>query len=137
MTVVVDACALIALAVDEPARGLVEARIRDWTMSGQELAAPTLAHYEINSGLVKAVAAGFLVADIPAAIASVASLPISYHEAVPDSRVVEIAISLGRRSAYDAAYIALAERLGAELWTLDGPLYRNAASFGYPVRLFA
>ena len=41
-----------------------------------------------------------------------------------------------RSSAYDAAYLALASELEAELWTLDGPLYRNAASVGFPVRLF-
>lgn len=48
---------------------------------------------------------------------------------------MEIALSLGRRSAYDAAYLALAETLKAELWTLDGPLYHNAVGRGFPVRL--
>jgi predicted nucleic acid-binding protein len=46
-------------------------------------------------------------------------------------RVVEIALALKRQNAYDAAYIALAEDLGAELWTLDGPLYRNAHGLGF------
>ena len=32
-------------------------------------------------------------------------------------------------------YLALAERWGAELWTLDGPLARNAAGRGFPVHL--
>jgi predicted nucleic acid-binding protein len=37
----------------------------------------------------------------------------------PDNaRAIEIAIELERHSAYDAAYLALAERLGAEVWTL-------------------
>ena len=27
------------------------------------------------------------------------------------------------------------DRLEAELWTLDGPLYRNAAGLGFAVRL--
>ena len=40
-----------------------------------------------------------------------------------------------RNSAYDTAYLALAETLGAELWTLDGLLYRNAAGLGFAVRL--
>ncbi len=40
--------------------------------------------------------------------------------------MVEIAVELGRHSAYDAAYLALGERLGVDVWTLDGPLLRNA-----------
>ena len=136
MTVVIDACALVALALDEPARSFVETRLREWISNGEAVAAPTLAHYEVSSGLTKAVVGGFSVADLPAAIASVDGLPISYHEIGPRKRVVEIAVSLGRRSAYDASYIALAEQLDADLWTLDGPLYRNAQSFGYRVRLF-
>jgi len=48
---------------------------------------------------------------------------------------VRFALQLERRSVYDAAYIAVAQRLGTELWTLDGPLARNAASHGLPVQL--
>jgi predicted nucleic acid-binding protein len=62
-------------------------------------------------------------------------LPISYHTLPLESRIVEIALSLSRNSAYDAAYLLLAETLAAQLWTLDGPLYRNAVGQGYPVRL--
>jgi predicted nucleic acid-binding protein len=44
--------------------------------------------------------------------------------------VVEIACELERHSAYDAAYLALAERLDLDLLTLDGPLFRNAGQRG-------
>jgi predicted nucleic acid-binding protein len=43
--------------------------------------------------------------------------------------------SLGRQSVYDAAYIALAQSLEADLWTLDGPLAGNARSVGLLVQL--
>ena len=65
-------------------------------------------------------------------------MPIIYHPLTgEEARIVEIALSLSRRSAYDAAYLALAESLNAELWTLDGPLYRNAIGCGFKVRLLA
>ena len=48
--------------------------------------------------------------------------------------LVAIALRLGR-SVHGAAYIDLALRLPAELWTLDGKLARNAASVGFPVTL--
>lgn len=45
----------------------------------------------------------------------IAFLPITYHPIVgEEARIVEIALSLSRRSAYDAAYLALAESLKAE-----------------------
>jgi len=37
----------------------------------------------------------------------------------------------------NAAYLALAEMLDAELWTLDSPLYRNASGQGFKVRLLS
>jgi hypothetical protein len=49
--------------------------------------------------------------------------------------VIDAAVALRRRSAFDAAYLSLALSLDAELWTLDGPLARNAAGQKLPVRL--
>jgi predicted nucleic acid-binding protein len=34
--------------------------------------------------------------------------------------VVEVTQALRRKSAYDPVYVALAQELGAQLWTLDG-----------------
>jgi len=56
------------------------------------------------------------------------ALGVTFDLAPDNARAVEIAVELERHSAYDAAYLALAERLDAEVWTLDGPLFRNAGS---------
>ena len=66
---------------------------------------------------------------------NISLLAIAYNDVSNVKRVVEIALALKRQNAYDAAYIALAEELGAELWALDGPLYRNAHGLGFAVHL--
>jgi predicted nucleic acid-binding protein len=49
--------------------------------------------------------------------------------------VIGAAVELRRCSAFDAACVALARELDAELWTLDGPLARNAGSRGIAAHL--
>jgi predicted nucleic acid-binding protein len=49
--------------------------------------------------------------------------------------VVEVALELRRQSAYDAAYIVLAQLLRAQVWTFDGSLARTAVGLGFPVHL--
>jgi predicted nucleic acid-binding protein len=62
-------------------------------------------------------------------------LAIQLHPLTSGLEVIRVALRLGRASAYDAAYIALARERGADLWTLDGPLARTATGVGYPVHL--
>jgi len=57
------------------------------------------------------------------------------HGLTDGPAVVAVAQTLQRESAYDASYVALAQELDAELWTLGGPLARNASSVDLPVRL--
>lgn len=136
MAVVVDANLLVVLALDRARAGAVEALLRAWRDSAETLHAPSLLRYEIASALTRAVDAGQLApSDVELAWNATTAAPIRLHELAGGPAVVELAQRLGRRSAYDAAYVALAEELGAELWTLDGPLARNAAGLGLPVRL--
>ncbi len=108
-----------------------------WQSARVALHAPTLMPYEWASGVAKALARGTLgMEDVASARDAIVSLGITYH-AVDPVAAVGIARALQRRSAYDAAYLALAAELGAQLWTLDGPLYGNAVASGFDVRLFA
>ncbi len=62
---------------------------------------------------------------------------VTFHDIGAGPRVIAIAQTLKRKNAYDAAYIALAEELHTEVWTIDGPLARNATEAGLPVKLIA
>jgi predicted nucleic acid-binding protein len=72
--------------------------------------------------------------DTAEALAIIDALGVTFDLAPDNVRAIEIAVELERHSAYDAAYLALGERLGAEVWTLDGPLARNAGG-RHPVKL--
>jgi predicted nucleic acid-binding protein len=134
--VVVDANALIALIAREPESDVVTVHFAGWISEGVELHAPELARYEIANALTRKVSHGEVQADdLPAVWAELDAMPIAYHPLTDGVETISLAIYLERRSAFDAAYVALARELDAELWTLDGPLARNAASRGFPVSL--
>jgi predicted nucleic acid-binding protein len=126
--IVLDASVLVALVLREPHAERVEELIQGWDDEGAILSAPLLTHYEVASALTRRRAKGELSAeDVGEALAIIDDLEIVFHPASEQARIIEIAaVELGRHSAYDAAYVVLADSLDAELWTLDGPLARNA-----------
>ncbi|MEX2106519.1 MAG: type II toxin-antitoxin system VapC family toxin [Solirubrobacterales bacterium] len=128
MQVVLDASLLVALVLREPHAERIESLIRRWDAEGAVLNAPLLIHYEVASALTRHRATGgFSAEDAAEALAVIDDLGIVFHTPSDLARTIELAVDLQRHSAYDAAYLALAERIDGEVWTLDGPLARNAA----------
>lgn len=136
MTVVLDSNVAVALALDTERAPAVEGRLRAWEEAKEALHAPSLFRFEVASALTRSIVAGKIdSADAKVAWQRIVAIEISLHGLVDGPAVIAVARALKRESAYDAAYVALAQQLGAELWTLDGPLYRNAAGVDLPVRL--
>ena len=136
MPVVADASLLVALVTRDPRSERVSSWFLHWIDQGTDIHVPELSLYEVASGITRLVAVGALPAGrIDELWQQLASLPLIFHPLSRGPRVVELALSLGRTSAYDAAYLALGEELRAEIWTLDGRFARNASGRGFSVRL--
>jgi predicted nucleic acid-binding protein len=128
----------VALLANEPESLAVAQQFAAWVQAEVELHAPELARYEVANALARKVAHGDMAHEHVAAVwAELDALGIGYDSLADGPTVIAIALELERRSAFDAAYVALAKRIGAELWTTDGPLARNASGRGYAVKLVA
>lgn len=136
MAIVVDSNLLIVMVNGDPRGGQVQMLFTQWIEQDIDIYAPDLAAYEVANSLTRSIVANaFPQENLTTALNFISRLPITYHPFLQGTRVIEIALSLRCQSAYDAAYLALAESLDAQLWTLNGPLYRNAIKQGFPVRL--
>jgi len=136
--VVIDANMLVALVSGDTRGNQVLQSFTDWLNHNVEIYAPALAKYEFANALTRLIVGGLFPIDkVEDAWNNVSLIPVEYREMANAKRVVEIALALNRQNAYDASYIALAESLGAELWTLDGPLYRSALGLGFVVNLIS
>ena len=120
MIVVDTSAAIAALAARPPVEDLV-ARIQD----DGDLHAPHLIDVEVIHALRRLVAAGELTedraADVQSDFADLAIVRYAHHPLA--DRMWELRQDL---SAYDAAFVALAEALGASLVTCDGRLARTS-----------
>ena len=113
---VVDASALAALLYDEPEAGAVADRLGDGN-----LVAPALLSFEIASVCLKKLRSSPEQREaLLAAFALLARMPIEIVE-VDHADTLQLAEALGL-SSYDAAYLWLAQKLAAELVTLDRKL---------------
>jgi predicted nucleic acid-binding protein len=114
VTIVVDASAVVAALIDGgPDGSWARAGLRD-----EDLAAPPHVYVEVSNVLRRAVLAGRLGSDVGAlAHRDLVDLPLATFPFEPlADRVWELHPGV---TAYDAAYVALAEALDAPLWTLD------------------
>jgi predicted nucleic acid-binding protein len=99
LSVVLDANALIVLALDRERAVAVETLLRTWKAGGEELHAPVLLRYEVASALALAVSAGQLASeDVADASQRIGSVPIVLHQPKDTSAVVAMAQRLDRRS---------------------------------------
>jgi len=111
--VVIDASVVLRLVLDESPEA-------EEVLRRDELAAPAILVLETANGLANRVRfAGMELGDAVASFDECLNLPIEF---VSDARLAGEGLALAERfdlTAYDAAYVALAERLEAPLVTAD------------------
>jgi predicted nucleic acid-binding protein len=118
---VVDASVVVAALVDGGPTGAWAAH----TMMGRFLVAPAHLAVEVASALRRLAASGAIGADVATlAHADMLDLRVQAYPYAPFGERVWALRSVA--TPYDAAYVALAEALGAPLATLDGRLARTS-----------
>jgi len=131
--IVVDSNVLVALAVPTDYSTPALEKVTAWLAQETSLFAPALWSYEAVSAIRKFVAAGQLGgAEAAAAVAQILELGIQEVNASEElhRQALKWAERLGDLVAYDPAYLAVAESLGAPFWTADGRLVRKVRALG-------
>lgn len=130
-SIVLDASVILSSIFAEPLS--VKARaLRHFCVQQQlQLAAPALLQYELISVVRKNVYRGLFTSQeaqlgLTVLINMMASVQFLADEPLL-KRAYEFATEFNRPSAYDAQYLAVAERLGCDFWTADERLF-NAVS---------
>jgi predicted nucleic acid-binding protein len=133
MRIVVDANLIAALILPLPYSEQAADKMAAWKSIGVELHAPSLLEYELASILRRAIVVGLMTTGA-ATEAMRGFSALNVHVWSPTvalhTNALQWAENLGQSKAYDAQYLALAEGIGAELWTADRRLARGAQQAG-------
>jgi predicted nucleic acid-binding protein len=127
--VVIDASTAVCILAEWPVEPVTLLRAR---LLREELHAPHLIDIEAAHALRRLVLQGVTSATrVEAALADLAELRLQRHPHLP--LLAAIWRMRDNRTAYDAAYVALAEALDAPLITLDARMARTPAAIAIEV----
>ena len=128
---VVDASVVVAWLFDDEDEPRADRMLGQLVEDGALV--PQLWHLETRNSLLTAERRGHLSAEeVKERLDALKGLPIATDEEPNLQSAFELARA-HELSLYDALYLELAKREGAELATLDGPLGRAAVAEGVPL----
>lgn len=131
--IVIDANVGISFIMPLPYSQKALDQFNQWQAERSKIIVPSLWRYEVLSALRKAIAMGFLTHDN--AIAALKELSAMDYQEIPlsslsDETILIWAERIGQIVTYDAVYLALSEKIGAEFWTADKRLAEAAQGTG-------
>jgi prevent-host-death family protein len=108
-----------------------------WNEAGRAIYAPTLLMYELANVFYRYHRAGHLsLVTTELVLEAALELPLQLEpHAALSAAALRLAAALDLSSTYHAFYLALAEKLNAELWTADERLRKKVGTLGPAVRL--
>lgn len=130
---VVDACVVFDYISPELEPSAARDFFVDAVQSDVPLVAPGHMWLEVRNILLTGIRRRrWTGADADDAIADLVKLPVQRLDSPADAaRAYELARRYDNSPAYDMVYVALAERLGAELYTTDLKLSKRLAHLGW------
>jgi predicted nucleic acid-binding protein len=130
---VIDACVVFEYITPGPESSSAQAFFADAAATGETLVAPGLMWLEVRNTLLTWIRRRLWTgADADAAVEDLVNLPVQRMDSPADeARAYELARRYDNCPAYDMVYVALAERLGAELYTIDLKLAKRLAHLGW------
>ncbi len=125
-SVCVDANIVVQLVLGGAQAASITANWAAWRQAERAIVAPTLLFYEVSNVLHRYVVHGeLLVEEATELFEAILALKINvYGDAALHRQAVILARRFAFPATYDAHYLALAERLGADFWTVDRRLAR-------------
>ena len=127
-SLVVDASFAVKWVLEEEYTAQAISALSEWHSQHTDVFAPVWFMFEITNVLYQRIRRGELTLDNALRLISESQQAgvqlIDYDESL-HTRALELAVKFGINAAYDAHYLALAERMNCELWTADERLWNS------------
>ncbi len=132
-TIVIDANVTLGLFLRLPYSETVDRWMQTWQAEEAHLVVPALWEYECLTGLRRAVTLKIISSEDSKRMAA-ELLALNFQRVAPTLELHQSALAwaerLGHSKVYDAHYVALADSLEAEFWTVDQRLINALKSLG-------
>lgn len=130
-TICIDASLVVRLVTDVNQESNIARLWEQWDVNNMSLVAPALLFFEVTNALYRYQHQGWFQLDtVTAMLRAALALPIEMMGDIHlHLRAREAAMEYNLKAAYDAHYLALADHLNCEFWTVDARLIHSLQNF--------